>query len=128
MIPRASFIFSCLIVLLSSLWTPARAQQTGPAEVVRQNGRTYLRIGGGELPPDRLIVKVHPGRSAAFQHATPGARQLGRNPDLFLVQVPLSKWWLARHELGPMEWLWRRLTYGRVSVPAPESALAITRK
>jgi uncharacterized protein len=33
----------------------------------------------------------------------------------FLVQVPLSKWWLARHELGPMEWLWRRLTYGRVA-------------
>ena len=34
----------------------------------------------------------------------------------FLVQVPLSKWWLARHELGPMEWLWRRLTYGRSPV------------
>jgi uncharacterized protein len=30
----------------------------------------------------------------------------------FLVQVPLSKWWLARHELGPVEWVWRRLTYG----------------
>jgi uncharacterized protein len=33
----------------------------------------------------------------------------------FLVQVPLSRWWLARYELGPMEWLWRRLTYGQAS-------------
>jgi uncharacterized protein len=31
----------------------------------------------------------------------------------FAVQVPLSRWWLARFEMGPMEWLWRRLTYGR---------------
>ncbi len=32
----------------------------------------------------------------------------------FAVQVPLSRWWLARYELGPMEWVWRRLTYGRL--------------
>jgi uncharacterized protein len=39
----------------------------------------------------------------------------------FAVQVPLSKWWLERFELGPMEWLWRRLTYGHATfrrVPA----------
>lgn len=32
---------------------------------------------------------------------------------LFAVQVVASRWWLARHRYGPMEWLWRWLTYGR---------------
>jgi uncharacterized protein len=27
------------------------------------------------------------------------------------VQVPLSRWWLARHPQGPLEALWRRFTY-----------------
>jgi len=30
------------------------------------------------------------------------------------VQIPLSHWWLTRHTYGPMEYLWRTLTYGRV--------------
>lgn len=31
----------------------------------------------------------------------------------FAVQVPLSRWWLARFQYGPMEFLWRWMTYGR---------------
>jgi uncharacterized protein len=34
----------------------------------------------------------------------------------FLVQVPLSRLWLRRFDLGPMEHLWRVLTYGRASL------------
>ena len=30
---------------------------------------------------------------------------------LFGLQVALSHWWLARFRFGPMEWLWRALTY-----------------
>jgi uncharacterized protein len=30
----------------------------------------------------------------------------------FVIQVPLSLWWLRRFEMGPMEWVWRYLTYG----------------
>ncbi len=30
-----------------------------------------------------------------------------------LLQIPLSRWWLSGHRYGPMEWVWRRLTYGR---------------
>lgn len=33
---------------------------------------------------------------------------------LFLVQLPLSAWWLHRYRFGPAEWIWRLLTYGRV--------------
>ncbi|HEY5325236.1 MAG TPA: DUF418 domain-containing protein [Caldimonas sp.] len=31
----------------------------------------------------------------------------------FLIQVPWSIWWLSRHDRGPLEALWSRLTYGR---------------
>lgn len=30
----------------------------------------------------------------------------------FAFQMAFSAWWLARYKFGPMEWLWRWLTYG----------------
>lgn len=30
----------------------------------------------------------------------------------FALQMVFSHWWLARYRFGPMEWLWRVLTYG----------------
>jgi len=48
--------------------------------------------------------------------------QLGRLHLYFIVfaiwgfQLWFSPWWLARHRQGPMEALWRRLTYGRLTV------------
>jgi len=33
---------------------------------------------------------------------------------IFVVQIWLSNAWLARFRFGPMEWLWRSLTYGRL--------------
>jgi uncharacterized protein len=32
---------------------------------------------------------------------------------IFAAQVALSTWWLGRFRFGPMEWLWRTLTYLR---------------
>jgi uncharacterized protein len=31
---------------------------------------------------------------------------------LFAIQVLVSNWWLGRYRFGPMEWVWRGLTYG----------------
>lgn len=32
---------------------------------------------------------------------------------IIAVQIPLSAWWLSRFRYGPVEWIWRRLTYQR---------------
>ena len=32
---------------------------------------------------------------------------------IVVLQIPTSAWWLARFRFGPVEWIWRRLTYGR---------------
>lgn len=31
---------------------------------------------------------------------------------VYTLQIPFSMWWLSRHRYGPMEWVWRRMTYG----------------
>jgi len=32
---------------------------------------------------------------------------------ILLLQLPLSAWWLSHFRFGPVEWVWRRLTYGQ---------------
>lgn len=32
----------------------------------------------------------------------------------FALQIPFSKWWLSKYHFGPIEWLWRSLTYMKV--------------
>lgn len=41
------------------------------------------------------------------------AQGVGLTVLIWLVQVVLSTLWLARFQYGPMEWLWRSLTYGK---------------
>lgn len=48
---------------------------------------------------------------------------------LFVAQVFMSRWWLSRFRLGPLEWIWRCVTYWRwqpmrIQAPAPVPQLA----
>lgn len=45
---------------------------------------------------------------------------------VYAGQVWFSNWWMRRFSYGPMEWLWRSLTYGSIGPlrRAPEAALA----
>ena len=56
-----------------------------------------------------------------FYHYTTGlygriGPAIGLAPTVILygAQVVFSNWWLKRYRFGPMEWLWRGLTYGKL--------------
>lgn len=35
---------------------------------------------------------------------------------IYIIQVIFSHWWLKRFQYGPLEWLWRTLSYGKFNV------------
>jgi uncharacterized protein len=43
---------------------------------------------------------------------------------LYAAQVAISNWWLGRYRFGPMEWLWRGMTYGKFPVMQRENVVA----
>jgi len=43
---------------------------------------------------------------------------------IYLIQVAYSYWWMQRYSYGPLEWLWRYLTYG--TAPAMRGGAAAT--
>jgi uncharacterized protein len=44
------------------------------------------------------------------------AKAMGIAIAIILAQIPLSAWWLSRFRFGPVEWIWRRLTYGSAAL------------
>jgi uncharacterized protein len=45
---------------------------------------------------------------------------------LYAAQVVFSNWWLQRCRFGPIEWLWRGMTYGKFPSMRKEESLAGT--
>jgi uncharacterized protein len=46
---------------------------------------------------------------------------------LFAAQVVASNWWLKRYRFGPMEWVWRGMTYGRFPAMRREEVAGVMR-
>lgn len=57
-----------------------------------------------------VLFGVGPGLALAGHIGTTAA--LGIVVVAYAVQVWFSRWWLARFRYGPLEWIWRALTYG----------------
>jgi uncharacterized protein len=75
-----------------------------------------------------VLFGVGPGLALAGKIGTVGVLAICFT--FFAAQIAFSHWWLARYRFGPMEWLWRTLTYGerptfRRARAAPHASAAI---
>lgn len=61
-----------------------------------------------------LCTWIFNGHGLGFFEQLPRAWQLPFALVLFAAQVAISHAWLARFRFGPMEWLWRAMTYLRL--------------
>jgi len=62
-----------------------------------------------------LVGKLSPSQSMALAVG------------IFCIQIGLSHLWLARFRFGPVEWVWRSLTYGKAQPMRVRAATAQTR-
>lgn len=68
-----------------------------------------------------VMTEVGPGLGLAGRIGTSAV--IAACIAFFALQTVFSHWWLARYRFGPMEWLWRTLTYGE---RPPMRRLALT--
>ena len=90
----------------STAWAP-RLAWVAPA------GRMALT---NYLMQSIVCTLVFYGYGLGYFQQLPRAWQVPFAFGLFGMQVILSRWWLQRFRFGPMEWVWRSLTY---STPQP---------
>ncbi len=59
-----------------------------------------------------ICTTIFYGHGMGWFASTGRGFQLSLVVAIWVLQLALSPWWLARFRMGPLEWLWRRLTYG----------------
>jgi uncharacterized protein len=58
-----------------------------------------------------ILTTVFYGYGLGLYGTIPRFRQMGLVILVILLQLFVSTWWLNRYRFGPVEWLWRSLTY-----------------
>lgn len=94
--------FSAVVLLMQQPAWRARLRWFAPA------GRMALT---NYMMQSVICTAIFYGYGLGYFEQLPRAWQPLFVVAVFALQVVLSCWWLARYRIGPMEWLWRWLTY-----------------
>lgn len=102
--------------------TPLALAYMGFAALAWQQATWRARLSWF-VPLGRMALSVYLTQTLLqlLLFSSHGARLAGRLPiallplvalAILVTQQRLCTWWLARHTQGPVEWIWRRATYG----------------
>jgi len=61
-----------------------------------------------------ILTTVFYGYGLGLYGQIPRFAQMGFVVAVVALQLALSPWWLARYRFGPVEWLWRSITYWKI--------------
>jgi uncharacterized protein len=104
--PAMTFFYAATIILLTQRETWRR--RLAPLAAV---GRTAL---SNYLLQSLICTTIFYSHGLALFSRVRPSLGLLLTIVVFLFQIPLSVWWLRRFQFGPIEWLWRSLTYWRL--------------
>jgi uncharacterized protein len=102
--PAGSLFYITAIVSLLALW-PKWISRLAPLAAV------------GRMPLTNYLLQSIAGTFLYYGYGLNLRIKLGffsgfaLTVALFAVQIVLSRWWMARFQFGPAEWLWRTMTY-----------------
>jgi len=113
--------YACVLLLL---WQrPAGAQLLRPLAATGRMGLTTY------LTQSVVCTLLFYNYGLGLYGKVGFAGMLGISVLLYSSQMAVSTWWLKRFRFGPVEWLWRKLTYGevppmRLAVPNVQPTIA----
>ena len=97
--------------------------------LLRRDG-AVARALGALAPLGRMTLTVYLGSTAVFllmkpfEGEVPMLAQYALATGYFVVMALAARWWLSRLRLGPLEWVWRSVTYLRPQELRRESPAA----
>ena len=107
--PSALLLAAGYACMVATGWhTPTGRKLLAPLRPVGQMALTNYLMQG--LAYAFVLFGVGPGLALGGKLGTSAV--VGIVLAFFAFQSVFSHWWLARFRFGPMEWLWRWLTYG----------------
>ncbi len=110
----AALGFAYAAILLLLLQRPAWRERLEPLSFV---GRTSL---SNYLLQSFIFTSLYYGYGGGLYARVPLSVSVVLALALYTLQVFASRWWLSQCAQGPMEALWRRLTYSETPVLLPE--------
>lgn len=103
-------------LILCAVWQGAARVLIHPFAAI---GRTTLTL---YIAQSLVFVPVFYHFGADMWNAWSQATRFGVGIGAVAIQMGLAAWWLQHFQYGPIEWVWRALTYGTRDIPFRKAA------